>query len=93
MTSSQEAVLAEVSKRLISYGWNERFIREWWQTPDRSLFEARTGEFLCPLEALCQDRFDMVHMSLDKTVRIYEDNLEKIEFQRKIRRDALLDEN
>ena len=77
MTFNQEAVLADVSNRLESYGWNDKFIREWWQTPDKSL------NYFCPLEALCADKFDLVHLSLDKTVRIYESNLKKIEAERK----------
>lgn len=83
MTTSQEAVLRQISNRLESYGWGDKFIREWWQTPSRNL----NGH--CPLEALCFDKFDLVHKCLDKTVKIYQENLELIEKKRKLKEEAL----
>ena len=83
MTSEQEKVLGEVSNRLRSYKWSKRFITAWWQTPDKSL------NYFCPLEVLCADKFDLVHMSLDKTVKIYEQKLKKIEEERKRIKDIL----
>lgn len=83
MTHDQEIVLAEISRRLVSYGWREKFIREWWQTPARNL------NGFCPLEALCADKFDLVHLCLDDTVRKYEANLKQIEETRKVVNDAL----
>lgn len=83
MTMEQEKVLSSVSDRLKSYKWSKKFITAWWQTPDKNL------NGFCPLEALCMDRFDLVHMSLDKTVRIYESKVKKIEEERKRVKDLL----
>lgn len=77
MTHYQEVVLSKMSARLRSYGWTDKYIREWWQTPDKNL------NGFCPLEALCADKFDLVHMSLDKTVRLFESKLKQIEESQK----------
>ena len=83
MTQNQEKKLSEVSKRLNSYGWTEKFIREWWQAPSRNL------NGFCPLEALCADKYDLVDKSLEKTLRLYESNLNLIEQERKEKIEAL----
>ena len=85
MTKEQETVLANVSNRLYSYGWKEQFIRRWWQTPAMELNN------FCPLEALCVDKFDLVHRCLDRTVKYFERNLKEFENEQKLKRQALLD--